>query len=226
MTKAIVSYDGTPNDQDALEAGRLLSDAGVQLVLAYVRHTVEDDPQREEQAAREARARLERGAQWLGDPHVEQRVTLSASTADGLAQLAEEEDAAIMVFGSAYRTPAGHVAPQQSTQTLLEGARTAVAIAPANYRQHEALCRVGLVAAPGDDAALDTAFELARSMDARVTRDEPFVDVIVMGSRPEAPVGRVMLSAHAQRQLETARCPVLVVPRGISVRFPATVGLT
>jgi nucleotide-binding universal stress UspA family protein len=215
MTKAIVSYDGTPTDQDALEFGRLLAESGVELVLAYVDHRAEsggDDQDPE--------ALLDRGARWLDDVAVERRVVVSGSTADGLARLAAEEEADIVVFGSDYRTPAGHVAPQSSTQKLLEGGRAAVAIAPANYRQHEPFRRVGLLATAGDDAALATAIELADSLGAQVTRDEPFVDVLVVGSRPEAPDGQVMLSAQAQKQVESSTSPVIVVPRGIGVRFP------
>jgi nucleotide-binding universal stress UspA family protein len=217
MTKAIVSYDGTPTDQDALEFGRLLAQAGVEIVLAYVRHTPDGDDH-DGQA-------LERGARWLVDVDVEQRVVVSGSTADGLARLADEEEADIVVFGSDYRTSAGHVSPQQSTQKLLDGGRTAVAIAPANYRLHDPFRRVGLLATAGDDAALQTASGLAGSLSAQVTRDEPFVDVLVIGSRTEAPDGRVMLSAHGQRQLESATSPTIVVARGVGVRFPAIASL-
>ena len=42
----IVSYDGTPNDDDALALGRLLARAGATLALAYIRHAREFDPRR------------------------------------------------------------------------------------------------------------------------------------------------------------------------------------
>jgi hypothetical protein len=45
--KAIVSYDDTPNDHDALSLGRVLADAGAELVLVYVRHSTQDRPDRE-----------------------------------------------------------------------------------------------------------------------------------------------------------------------------------
>jgi nucleotide-binding universal stress UspA family protein len=79
---------------------------------------------------------------------------------------------------------------------------------------------VGVLAAPGDDAAIATARELAESFEARLTRDERHVDVLVVGSRPEAPQGRLMVTAHAQNVIENAACPVLVVPRGVTIRFP------
>ncbi len=37
--RAIISYDDTPGDHDALMLGRILADAGASLTLAYVRHT-------------------------------------------------------------------------------------------------------------------------------------------------------------------------------------------
>jgi nucleotide-binding universal stress UspA family protein len=220
-TKAIVSYDGTPNDQDALMLGRVLADAGAELTLAYVRHTTQVERRREELEEHEAEALLRRGAQWLEAPELERRVIVSASTPAGLKWLAEREGADVVVFGSEYRTPAGHIAPQRSTEKLLEGGPTAVAIAPAGYREHHSarIRTIGLLATPGDDAAIDSARELADRFDAIITRDEPRVDLLVVGSRPEAPEGKVMISAAAERAIEAATAPVLVVARGVALRF-------
>jgi nucleotide-binding universal stress UspA family protein len=221
-TKAIVSYDDTPNDHDALMFARVLADAGAELILTYVRHTTQAEREQERLEEHEAEALLERGARTLGDLDVERRVVVSASTAEGIGWLAEEEHADIVVFGSDYRTAAGHVAPQRSAEALLEGSRAAVAIAPANYRSDHLsrFGRVGVLADPGDDAAIETARELAESLSARVTRDEPYVDLLVVGSRIEAPEGQVMISSAAWNAIENATSPVLVVPRGVTVRFP------
>ena len=54
-TDIIVSYDGTPNDDDALALGKLLAATGATLALAYIRHAREFDPRREELAQHEAR---------------------------------------------------------------------------------------------------------------------------------------------------------------------------
>jgi nucleotide-binding universal stress UspA family protein len=224
-TKAIVSYDDTPNDHDALMLGRVLADAGAELMLAYVRHTTQTESAREQLEEHEAEALLQRGARTLGDLDVERRVVVSGSTAEGLMWLAEQEGADIVVFGSDYRTAAGHVSPQKSAGTLLDGGPTSVAIAPANYRSEHAtrFGRVGILAAPGDDAAIETARGLAESLHARVTRDELHVDLLVVGSRSEAPEGRVMVTANAQNEIENATSPVLVVPRGVTVRFQVPV---
>jgi nucleotide-binding universal stress UspA family protein len=220
--KAIISYDDTVNDLDALALARLLATAGTELILAYVRHSTDPDPAREEAEAGHAEALLERGAEWLDDPYIERRVVVSPSTSQGLCALAAQEEADIVVFGSDYRTASGHVSPQRSAQWLLECGSTALAIAPACYRTRmvEGIRAVGVLAAPGEDAAIATARELAESFEARLTRDERHVDLLVVGSRPEAPQGRLMIAAHAQHVIENATCPVLVVPRGVTIRFP------
>jgi nucleotide-binding universal stress UspA family protein len=223
--KTIISYDDTLNDHDALMFGRVLAEAGASITLAYVRHTTQARADREELEEHEAEDLLERGARWLGDLDVSRRIVVSASTGEGLKWLAEQEDADIVVFGSDYRTAAGHVAPQHSTQTLLEGGPAAVAIAPANYRSARELQirRIGVLADPGDDAAIETARELADQLHAALTRDERQVDLLVVGSRSEAPVGRVMVTAQAQNAIENSTAPVLVVARGVALHFAAPV---
>jgi hypothetical protein len=41
--RAIISYDDTPGDHDALMLGRILADSGADLTLAYVRHCTHGD---------------------------------------------------------------------------------------------------------------------------------------------------------------------------------------
>jgi len=86
--EVIISYDGTPNDDDALALGKMLARGGLTLALAYVRHSREFDPRREELAQHDADQRLERGAALLGDPDITRRVVFGASTGAGLEQLA------------------------------------------------------------------------------------------------------------------------------------------
>ena len=113
----IISYDGTPNDDDALALGKLLAGTGATLALAYIRHSREFDPRREELAQHDAERRLEQGVAWLGDPGIPRHVVFSGSTGEGLEQLAEAEEASVIVFGSDYRTPPGRAgAGQQLAQ--------------------------------------------------------------------------------------------------------------
>ena len=218
--RAFISFVDTPGDHDALMLGRILADAGAWLTLAYVRHCISDDGSQEELEEHQAETLLARGADRLADLDVDTRVVVSPSTPEGLRRLIEEQRADIVVFGSDYRTPPGRVSPQHTTQSLLECGPAAVAIAPADYfggRIH----RIGVLAIPGDDATLATARALADSFGATLTRDEPRVDLLVVGSRLEAPTGHVLLSAQAQNEIENATCPVLVVPRGVAIDFPA-----
>jgi len=217
---AIISYDDTPGDHDALMLGRTLADAGVSLTLAYVRHSLQSERSREQLEEQQARALLDRGAQRLDRHGVETRIVVSPSTPEGLLHLAQEEDADIIVFGSDYRTPPGRIAPQHSTQRLLESSRSAVAIAPADYLESR-IHRIGVLAVPGDDSTIATARSLADSYGATLTRDERQVDLLVVGSRIEAPYGQVMLSAQSQNEIEGARCPVLIMPHGVTIEFPA-----
>ena len=158
---------------------------------------------------------------------VERRIVVSASTGEGLKWLAEQDDADLVIFGSDYRTASGHVSPQRSAQILLDGGPAAVAIAPANYRSDRTprIRTIGVLAAPGDDAAIETARELAEATGATLTRDERRVDLLVVGSRSEAPEGRVMITSQAQNEIENATSPVLVVARGVPLHFGVLAGI-
>ena len=221
--RALISYDDTPGDHDALMLGRILADAGADLTLAYVRHCTHGDCSQELVEERDAEMLLQRGADWFSGLRVDAGIVVSPSTSEGLRQLADQEEADIVVFGSDYRTAPGHVAPQRSTQALLDGGTTAVAIAPSGYHGEWAprVHRIGVLAIPGDDATIATARSLGDSFGATLTRDEHQVDLLVVGSRLEAPTGRVMISAQAQNEIENATCPVLVLPRGVEIDFPA-----
>lgn len=220
--KIIVSYDDTANDHDALAFGRVLREAGAELALAYVRHTHEPDPERESLEERDAQQLLAHGAELLGDPGIERHVVLSGSTGEGLRELARRTGAHAVVFGSDYRTAAGHVRPNRSAQRLLEGGPVAVAIAPANLRERDAgIATVAVRSDDGDHSAEETGRSLAERLDAVIVRHTPG-DLTVMGSRAEAARGRVLLSARGEYELESATGPVLVVPRGTALRFAPT----
>jgi nucleotide-binding universal stress UspA family protein len=220
-TKIIVSYDGTANDTDALALGRLLARAGGTLALAYVRHAADPDPAREKAAQQEAEELLAAGARWLEDPDVPQYVVLSASTPEGLRDLAERDGADVIVFGSEYRTAPGHIQPGSSAQNLLEGGPIAIAIAPAGFRD-SADAAIGSIAAigeEGDPGPRETAASLAAGLGAAVVpRAEP-AGLVVVGSKPGGAAGRVTLSAAALYLVELLLSPVLVLPHGVALRF-------
>lgn len=217
-TKIIVSYDGTPNDDDALALGKMLAKSGATLALAYVRHTREFDPRREELAQHDAEQRLEQGATWLGAPETPKHVVMSASTWEGLEQLAESEGASLIVFGSDYRTPPGHAEPGNTAQHMLEGAPVAIAVAAAGLRteKDKSIGSVSVAAGNADTAAIDTAKALSERLGASLNgQADGAADLFVVGS--PGPVGRIGLSGLTRTLLNSARGSVLVVPHGTPV---------
>jgi nucleotide-binding universal stress UspA family protein len=214
----IVSYDGTPNDDDALALGRLLARTGATLSLAYIRHSREFDPQREELAQHDAERRLEQGALWLEDPDIPRHVVFSGSTGEGLEQLAEAEQASVIVFGSDYRTPPGRAEPGTTAQRLLEGGSAAIAVAAAGLRTRtDAGIETIAVAGGADPAERDTAEALAAKLGAEIVELGPPVDLIVVGSQPGASSRRITLSGSTRTLLNTARGSVLVLPAGVAI---------
>lgn len=217
----IISYDGTPNDEDALALGKMLAPAGFRLALAYVRHSHEFDARREELAQHDAEQRLERGADLLGDPGVTRHIVLSASTGAGLGALAQSEGASLIVFGSDYRTAPGHVEPGTSAQHLLDGGSVAVGIACAGLRTqlgNEIGSIAVPVAGPRNEVARDAAQALATGLGANLVESSSApVDLIVVGSQPEAPAGHIVVGGDVRSELGRARSSVLVLPAGSSL---------
>jgi nucleotide-binding universal stress UspA family protein len=222
---AIISYDDTPNEHDALMLGRVLRGAGTKLSLAYVRHAHQARADREQLAESEAEALLSRGADWLEDSYADRHVVMSAGTGDGLGWLAGQVDGDLIVFGSEYRTRPGHVAIGRSAQTLLENGPVALAFAPAGYADaasHE-IATIGILGRTADEAAIETAYSLAERLGAQVVDNDRNVDLVIVGSRVEARDGHVMITSAAENALEDVRAPVLIVARGAALHFDTLV---
>ena len=81
-----------------------------------------------------------------------------------------------------------------------------------------------MIAGVGDDAAHQTAQALGERLGATVSAADHGVDLLVVGSRPEAREGRVMVTAQSAYAIENSPAPVLVVPRGVAIRFAVAVG--
>jgi nucleotide-binding universal stress UspA family protein len=221
-TDIIVSYDGTPNDDDALALGKALARSGATIALAYVRHSREFDPRREELADHDAQRRLDSGATWLGEPDVARHVVVSASTGEGLAQLAEAEGASLIVFGSDYRTPPGRAEPGTTAQYLLEGGSVAIAVAQAGLRTGGAAAIKSIAAASsdGDDAAQRTVQTLAQHLGADVISNGAGpADMIVVASQAGGPDRRITLGGSTRSMLNSALGSVIVLPRGTALTF-------
>lgn len=227
-TKIIVSYDGTDNDRDALALGRLLGDAGAEVSLAYVVHTDASERRERELADEDAEQLLREGAQRIGRPDASRHVIHDASTAQGLRKLAAEQQADVIVFGSDYHTATGHVSPGNAAQRLIDGGPASIALAPAGLRDRgdHTVARVGLVNTDGDPAATETADVLSQRLHAATTPEAGSADLVVVGSRADATPGQVRISAATEYLIETTSAPVLIVRRGVPVRFDAPVSVT
>ncbi len=139
------------------------------------------------------------------------------STGAALEELANAEGASIVVFGSDYRTQPGHAEPPNSAQRLLEIGGTAIGVAASGLRADppDSIATIAVVSPDGDDTALRSAEALARERGGQVGGlDGAKADLIVVGSQPGAPAGRVALSGAARTALDASRGSVLVVPSG------------
>ncbi len=218
----IISYDGTPNDDDALALGKLLARTGSAAALAYVRHSKEFDPKREELAQYDAEQRLARGAELIGIP-VSQHVVIGAATGEVLGGLAAAQGASIVVFGSDYRTPLGRAEPGTSAQRLIDGGPVAIAVASAGLRARarSTIERIAVpFAGPINDDARATAASLAAAIGADVVdANAEGIDLIVVGSQEGAPRGRVVVAGEVRNELNSARSSVLVLPAETRIEF-------
>ena len=220
-TDLIVSYDGTPNDDDALALGRMLAQGGATLALAYVRHSREFDPRREEIAQHDAERRLESGIRRLGDPKIPCHVVLSGSTGEGLLQLAQTEGASVIVFGSDYRTPPGRAEPGGTAWRLLEGGPVPVAVAAAGLRTRvdARIDRIALAEPSANGTVRQAAERLAERLGASLANpaDGP-ADLVLVDSRG-GPEGRINLSGLTRTHLNTMLGSMLVLPAGVPLRL-------
>jgi nucleotide-binding universal stress UspA family protein len=99
-------------------------------------------------------------------------VETAGSPARALHELAEREDAQLLVIGSSERGPVGRVSPTAVTDRLLHGAPCPVAVVPAGYSvtdatQPEAI-GVAFTDTPDGRAALSLAERLASTSRARL----------------------------------------------------------
>jgi nucleotide-binding universal stress UspA family protein len=219
-TSIIVSYDGTTNDDDALALGRQLAATGAVLSLAYVRHTREYDPQREEIGEYDAARRLDQGAVWLQEPEITRHVVIDPSTSAGLGRLAATEGAGLVLFGSDYRTPPGHVEPGGSARGMLEGGGVAVGVAAAGLRTRAGdPIRTILVSGDPGGAAEETAGSLAAALGAEIVSGRSDADLILVDSQASAQNGRIALGGATRARLDSAHGSVIVLPRGAALSF-------
>jgi hypothetical protein len=215
LTDIIVSYDGSSTDDDGLVLGKMLARTGALLSLAYVRHSREFDPKREELAQHDAARRLQHGTTWIGVEGGQQHIVVNPSTPEGLRRLADRESAKVVVFGSDYRTPPGHAEPGAAALGMLEGGPVAIGIAAAGLRLNPdaKIEKITVYAGDPDPAASQTATALAAKLGADVIApNSSSADLIVVPSQAGVSPAKTQLSSATRAWLNSARGSVLVVP--------------
>jgi nucleotide-binding universal stress UspA family protein len=219
----------------------------------------------------------------------------SSSAARALHELAEAEDAGLLVVGSSRRSPVGRVLLGSTAERLMHGSTCPVVVVPERWRPKASLETTGVAYSDSDEArvALRGAHALARRAGAKLRvvtvvehrfemhlETEPtlagraekadledveglhrvkaekhvrdvvtelgddvqveveallgdpadvlidlsrFMDLLVCGSRAYGPLRAVLLGSVSRRVTAEARCPVIVVPRGVETSLEALV---
>jgi nucleotide-binding universal stress UspA family protein len=142
--KVLIGFDGSERSEDALHLARLLYHlgSGRPMAVSVYGRTGGHEP------ALPSRAEAERAAQSLTERYgdrVETRVLPGASAARSLHELAESEEADLIVVGSTHRGKVGQTLPGTTAHRLLHGSPCPVAAAPLGYRDRpvDRLKRVG-----------------------------------------------------------------------------------
>jgi nucleotide-binding universal stress UspA family protein len=151
-------------------------------------------------------------------------VPSSGSAANALHELAEREEAGMLVIGSSQRGQLGRVLPGAVTDRLLHGAPCPVAVAPRGFSFADAvagprLIGVAFIDTPAGHAALGRACTLA-------SRARGFVRVLTV-CEPPNPVVTGMLDPLALEQVRTSRKNAVeaVLARGLgAVRVGRSAG--
>jgi len=178
MTKIIVAVDESQGSTDAIVLATTLADiTGSTLIFANV-FPYDAAPGRASNLEYEAYLRhdsqelLERRRDAHGDETVELAAIANHSAAHGLHELAEQQDAALIVVGSTHTGRAGRVLPGSTAERLLHGAPCPVAVAPNGHAQRSdqapAVIGCGYDGSASSRRALEEAGRLAAATGAQL----------------------------------------------------------
>jgi nucleotide-binding universal stress UspA family protein len=178
--RIVIGFDGTDSGEDALALGLVLARATRAVPLVTVVHPQEYPIGVGRVDAEWVAYMHERAEQLLGrarrlvgeDAGAEFREVSAPSEAHGLHDLAEEEQAELVVVGSSHRGPLGRTYPGSTGDRLLQGSACPVAVAPRGLRESPPE-RLGTIAVafldtPEGHQALETAVALAERVGARL----------------------------------------------------------
>jgi nucleotide-binding universal stress UspA family protein len=236
MSKIIVGVDESPGSSDAIAlASSLAGITGSELVLVNV-CPYDLHPSRaanrafEEYLRGDSQELLERLRSSLGDAPVEVRAIPNISPAHGLHELAEMENAGLVVVGSTHTGRAGRVLPGSTAERLLHGSPCPVAVAPKGYAQRSsdelAVIGCGYDASLSAAHALETAHRLAAATGAHLRVIRAFAPLAYETPPGSAAIGGMAsyndtLHGRATKELESAIATIDAEP-GVEAEF--TVG--
>jgi nucleotide-binding universal stress UspA family protein len=176
----VIGFDGTDSGEDALALGLLLASATGAVPLVVVVHAQEYpigvgrvDAEWVAYLHEQAEATLGRARRLVGgDAGAEFREVAAPSESHGLHELAEEEQAELVVVGSSHRGPLGRTYPGSTGDRLLQGSSCPVAVAPRGLRESPperlATIAVAYLGTPEAVNALDLAVALAERVGAHL----------------------------------------------------------
>jgi nucleotide-binding universal stress UspA family protein len=211
FNKIIVGVDEQPAGRDAIALAHDLMTAGGGLTLAHV-HRAETMPVHASNPGFQA-AERERSLALLAEVRDAAGINAaricvgSASVGRGLHELAEQENADLLVVGSNRRGLLGRVLIADDTQHALDGAPCAVAVAPAAYAQRSPVLTeigVGYDASPESEHALATARAFASERGVRLSAFEAISLPAYAFNRDVGPIDTSILALVEQARQRIA----------------------
>lgn len=186
----MVGVDEQPGGRDAIALAKDLMVRGGELTLAHVHlgdpGFVRSSSVAFEEAERQRSLTLLEAVREEMDVEAHQIYVGSSSVGRGLHELAERQQADLLVVGSCRRGLIGRVFVGDDTREGLNGAPCAVAVAPAGYAHQPSLLQeigVGYNRSPESQRALAVARELAAERGAKVSAFEAVaIPAYVFGS--------------------------------------------
>jgi nucleotide-binding universal stress UspA family protein len=215
----IAALDGREHDADTLALASLIrAGLSADLVLAHVVPPAlvgHGTRSYEIVARREGHELLARAAEIFTDA-VEARLVEPELPAPGLARLADERDATVLVLGSSHRGAVGRVLLGSVVSALAANAPCAVAVAPAGYgadrRTASHVIGVAYDASAAAESALEFAVALAAARDASLKLW--CVDAPIDPDDPQRTVSGTPYSHESAR--ERLASAVARIPEGVA----------
>jgi nucleotide-binding universal stress UspA family protein len=176
----VIGFDGTDSGEDALALGLVLARGLGAVPLVTVVHPQEYpigvgrvDAEWVAFMHEQATELLGRARRLVGGTlGAEFREVSAPSEARGLHELAEQEQAELVVVGSSHRGPMGRTYPGSTGERLLHGSACPVAVAPRGLRESPperlATVAVAFLDTPEGGHALEVAVALAERAGARL----------------------------------------------------------